>query len=158
MIKDLSKKQRTELRAAVLFVKSVGLNINYNDFIFPPEADSIDVIYEPEKIKFQVISVDGGPNKLIRHSTYSWSDKLDEIVGKYVVEPITKKYKCYMGRGVSDVILLIHSVNKPGRTNELESDILNNQKEIIEISKQSGFKSVFLVFDISEQVIPIYIP
>ncbi len=158
MIKELSKKQRTELRAAVLFVKALGLEINHNDFAFPEEADSVDVVYEPKKLKFQITSVDGGPNKLIRHNTYSWSVKLDEIIPKYIIEPITKKYKMYRGYGVSDVILLIHSLNKPGRNNELENDINDNMTEIITISRQSGFNSIYIVFDVSEEVLPVYIP
>jgi shikimate 5-dehydrogenase len=52
MIEELSKKQRTELRAAVLFVKTLGLEINHNDFTFPEESDSVDVVYEPKKLKF----------------------------------------------------------------------------------------------------------
>lgn len=156
MIDELSKKKRTELRAAVLFVKALGLEVKHEDFIFPEEADSVDVVYEPKKIKFQITSVDGGPNRLIRHNTYSWSVKLDEIIEKYIIEPITKKYTMYRGYGVSDVVLLIHSLNKPGRDNELEDDINKNMAEIVKIAKLSGFNSIYVVFDVSELVVPVF--
>ena len=155
-INELSKKQRTELGAAVIFIKSLNTNINYEDLTFPSEADVVDVIYEPQKIKFQVTSVDGGPNKLLRHEKYSYADKLDEIVDKYIIGPTKKKSEKYRGRGVSDVILLIHSINKPGRADELESDIKNRWKEIAKISKESGFKSIYLIFDMPEEALLIY--
>ena len=63
MIGMLSKKQRTELRAVIIFVDSLNQTINASDFIFPEEASPVDVIYNPQKAKFQVTSVDGGPNK-----------------------------------------------------------------------------------------------
>ncbi|MEI6494953.1 MAG: hypothetical protein WCO03_02725, partial [bacterium] len=107
-------------------------------------------------IKFQITSVDGGPNKLLRHGVYSLSIKLNEIVVKYIKEPLEKKYNMYRGHGVSDVILLIHSLNKPGRDDELENGIKENFLEIRAISKKSSFKSVYIVFDVSEEVVPVF--
>ena len=158
MIGMLSKKQRTELRAVIIFVDSLNQTINASDFIFPEEASPVDVIYNPQKAKFQVTSVDGGPNKLIRHNKYEHKIKLTEIVDKYIIDPITKKYNTNFGYGVSDVILLIHSVIYPGRPGGLEADIQKRKKEITDISIKSGFKSIYLVFDMSGLTVPVYIP
>lgn len=155
-MQKLSKQQITELQAAKIFIKFLGINHKNEDFKFPDQADSIDVIYVPNNLKFQVTSFDGGPSKLLNNGRYEYSIKLDKIIEEYFTKPTDKKTSKYQAHGVEDVILLIHGIVKPGRSNMLEKDIKEQSSKINDMATKSGFKAIYFVFDMNDEVVLLY--
>jgi hypothetical protein len=153
----LNDKQKTELYAAKRYISFLGYPFSDNDFCFPEECSPIDVLFKPKNIKMQVTSYDGGPNKLHKNGEYSWSVSLNEVAKLYI-EPIFKKFKCYGGgSAIFDTVLLINLTKKIGLNDTFEKSIDLNREIILDISKKSGFKSIYLVFDFKGEILPIYV-
>ncbi|NCN07097.1 hypothetical protein GW933_00225 [Candidatus Falkowbacteria bacterium] len=149
-------KKINEFSAAKIYIRSLKLNFSDKDFEFPPQYDNIDIVYKPLNFKFQITSVDGGPNKLLRHGQYEYQIKVDKLIEEYVLFPINKKYDAYKGGGVDDIILLIHVLRKPFRDNLFDLEIDKNIGIIKECALRSKFKSIYLVFDFKNEVIRIW--
>jgi len=153
---EFSKQQRVEVGAAKIFMKFLGVKTTDRDFKFPDQADSIDVVYTPNDLKFQITSFDGGPSKLLNNGKYEYGIELDKVIDEYFIKPTKKKIAKYRAHGVSDVILLIHGIVKPGRSDMLEKDIKKQSSKIKKIAVESGFESIYFIFDINDEVILVY--
>lgn len=152
----MDAKQITELRASKIFIRSLKPDCEDKYFEFQDERGNTDIVYKPNNYKLQITSVDGGPNKLARHGRYEYGIKIDKLIDEYIIKPINNKFDLYRGHGVSDVILLIHTLNKPFRGNLLNKEIDSNRIRIKAAAEKSGFKSIYLVIDNQEEVILIY--
>ena len=107
-------------------------------------------------LKFQVISIDGGPDKLLKKGRYIWKLSLPEFFKIYIEDPIVKKTKKYGGKSVSGVILLIHALRMPGTKLIIERKIINNKDKLNELGETSGFNKIYLIFDFEGEVIDLY--
>lgn len=152
----INAKQITELQASKIYIKYLNLDISNNLFDSPEESSPIDVIYTPKSFKFQITCFDGGSNQLYKYKRYSFKHELDKMIDQFIIEPINKKFEKYKGVGVSDIILLLHYIQIPGTKEMFQKDIQYRKSEINNISIKSGFKSIYLVFDIDDSVIEIY--
>lgn len=152
----MDPKLRTELIASKIFIRSLFPDCRDVDFELQEERGNIDVIYKPSDYKLQITSVDGGPNRLLRRGSYDFQIRADRLVDEYVFVPIDRKIECYRGYGVSDVILLIHVLNKPFGSDLFNREIISNSTRINEVAQKSGFKSIYFVIDNPEEVIKVY--
>jgi len=151
-----SDKQKTELLGARIFVENLNLDVSNKFFNFPEESNPIDIIYTPSNLKFQITCFDGGSNRLEKYKQFSFKHELDKIIDQFILEPINKKFIKYRNVGVSDIILLLHYIDYPWTKEIFEKEIKERAFEINEASIKSGFKSIYLVFDIDYNVIKIY--
>ncbi len=153
---QLNNQQKTELRAARIYIKNKEYNDHFINFIIEKQNSNTDVIYKPKNLKFQVVSVDGSPYKLLKNGTYEYSFSAIDTCRIYIEEPIVKKNLKYAGRGVDDVILLIHSLNKPLTDKIWDQIIQDNQSSIKDLAQKSGFKEICLCFDSKGEIIKLY--
>ena len=144
-----------EKQAVKLYLTSKGLIYNDSNLVIRNQNDSVDVYVDIYKMQFQVTSVDGGPQKLNKYKKYNWRTQSDEAIKLFITDPVLKKNKLYRGKSVNNVILLIHAISCP-LINWLRPSTEEESIGIFDLLKNSGFKEIQIVDDMSNNVIELY--
>ncbi|MCB9802928.1 hypothetical protein H6761_02840 [Candidatus Nomurabacteria bacterium] len=153
---QVDNQTKTEFRATRIFIRSQNLDDTEKNFKKEIDDLSIDIIYIPKSLKFQIVSVDGGPDKLMSKGEYEWSFLLTDFFRIYIKEPILKKTKKYAGQPGQDTILIIHALNMPATEEIITKTIEDNKNHINKLGNDSGFNKIFLIFDSKEKVFDLF--
>lgn len=153
-MKTLNKKQITELLPAQIYIEHLGLDSNDQYSVFQKEDDLINIVYTPNNINIQITSIDGAPNKLLRHKIYKGvATPLSESINQSIIIPVSKKFEMYRGYEVGNIFLLIHGIIKHPL---LTTEMIQSNQEVKDISEKSGFQKIFLVFLQPREVVLVF--